>query len=208
LVIDRDAVADAAAELLHEGGYEALSVPDVADKLAISRATLYRTVPTKVDLLGILFERSTRELSRQARAAIAATADSAEQLTRLIRLHTHAAVEMRRYMPVFFGGGDLPPEVYARWHTWSRRYENIWVNAVTANMRDGNLDEGDPVVAARLILGMLIWVSRWYRPSENVTSEQIADAAIHLVQPGHKSAKGGGPTPNGQARRSTSKKRR
>jgi AcrR family transcriptional regulator len=208
LAIDNDAVADAVAELLHDGGYEAVGIPEVAEKLSISRATLYRTVPTKADLLGILFERSTRDLSAQARAAIAATSDSAEQLTRLIRLQADGAVEMRRYMAVFFGGGDLPPEVFARWHTWSRRYENMWVKVVTACMRDGYLDEGDPVVAARLILGMLIWVSRWYRPSEKVTPDEIADAAIHLLRLGNVPPKGGGAKRDGQVRRSPAKKRR
>jgi AcrR family transcriptional regulator len=208
LAIDRDAVADAVAELFHEGGYEAISIPDVAEKLSISRATLYRTVPTKEELLGILFERSTRDLTKQARAAIAATRDSAEQLTRLIRLQADAAVQMRRYMAVFFGGGDLPPDVFARWHTWSRQYEKIWVKVVTANMHDGNVDQGDPVVAARLILGMLIWVSRWYRPSEKVTPDEIADAAIHLLRMGNVPPKVDAAKRDGQVRRSPAKKRR
>ena len=207
LTIDRDAVADAVADLLHEGGYEAVGIPEVAEKLSVSRATLYRTVPTKADLMGILFERSTRDLTKDARAAIAATSDPAEQLTRLIRLQAHAAVQMRRYMAVFFGGGDLPPEVVARWHTWSRRYENMWVKVVAACMQDGYLEERDPVVTTRLILGMLIWVSRWYRPAEKVTPEEIADAAIHLIRLGSVSGKREEPSADGQARRSTAKKR-
>jgi AcrR family transcriptional regulator len=181
LTIDPDAVAEAVAELLHEGGYEAVGIPEVAERLSISRATLYRTVPTKVDLMGILFERSTSDLTKQARAAIAASPDSAEQLTRLIRLQADAAVQMRRYMSVFFGGGDLPPEVFARWQSWSRRYEKMWIKVVEANMRDGHLVKRDPVVTTRLILGMLIWVSRWYRPLEKITPEEIADAAIQLL---------------------------
>jgi AcrR family transcriptional regulator len=208
LTIDRDAVADAVAELLAEGGFEAVGIPEVAEKLSVSRATLYRTVPTKVDLMGILFERSTRDLSKQARTAIAGSDDSAEQLTRLIRLQAAAAVHMRRFMLVFFGGGDLPPEVFARWHPWSQRYEKMWQKVVAANMRDGNLDRGDPVVATRLILGMLVWVSRWYRQVEETTPEEIADAAIHLLGLAGAPAKRVARSRNGQARQSASKARR
>jgi AcrR family transcriptional regulator len=207
LTIDRQAVADAVAELLHEGGYEAVGIPEVAEKLSVSRATLYRTVPTKVDLMGILFERSTRDLGKQARAAIAASPDSREQLTSLIGLQADAAVRMRRYMTVFFGGGDLPPEVFARWRTWSRRYENMWVKVVAANMRDGNLAQADPVVTTRLILGMLIWVSRWHRPIEKVTPKAIADTAIHLLGM-QQASPGAHRSPNGSTRRSTVKKKR
>ena len=208
LEIDLDAVAEAVAELLSEGGYDAVGVPEVAEKLSISRATLYRTVPTKVDLMGILFERRTRDLSRQARATIAATADPAEQLTNLIRLNTNAAVQMRNYMSVFFGGGDLPPEVYSRWRTWIRRYENMWMKVVTANMRDGYLVEGDPVVTTRLILGMCVWISRWYRPSENLTPDEIADAAINLLKLKKLAPDRAAQNTNGQTLRSSSTKSR
>ena len=53
---------------------------------------------------------------------------------------------------------------------------------MAACMDAGFLDKTDPVVATRLILGMIIWVSRWYRPSEKVTAEQIADSAIALLR--------------------------
>jgi len=185
LTIDRDAVADAVAELFHEGGYDAVTIVDTAEKLGVSRATLYRTVPTKEDLLGILFERSTRELTDRVKAAIREFEDPGEQLTQLIRVQVDGAVQMRSYMPVFFGGGDLPPDVVARWHTWSRQYEKLWMKVVTANIRAGYLDDGDPLVTTRLILGMIIWVSRWYRPSEKISPAQIADAATHILRLEH-----------------------
>lgn len=204
LTIDRDAVADAVAELFAEGGYEAVSIVDTAEKLSVSRATLYRTVPTKEDLLGILFERSTRELTDRVKAAIRQSDDPREQLTQLIHLQADGAVQMRSYMPVFFGGGDLPPDVVARWHSWSRQYEKLWMKVVAANMRAGYLDDGDPLITTRLILGMMIWVSRWYRPSEKITPAEIADAAIHVLRSGQ-TPKGAESNPPKRRRRSTAK---
>ena len=185
LTIDRDAVADAVAELFHEGGYEAVSVVDTAEKLSVSRATLYRTVATKQDLVGVLFERNTREIEEKVRAAIADTADPAECLTELVRLQADAAVQMRYSMPVFFGGGDLPKDVLQRWHSWSRRFEKMWLSVVEANMEAGYIERADPVITTRLILGMILWVSRWYRPSEKITSEQIAEEAVRLLRLGY-----------------------
>jgi AcrR family transcriptional regulator len=182
LEIDRDAVADAVAELFAEGGIEAVSIADTAEKLSVSRATLYRTVPTKEDLLGILFERSTRELTERMEAQLSSVSDPGAQLTELIRLQAEAAIQMRSYMPVFFGGGGLPPDVFMRWRKWSRQFEKRWASVVEACMETGYLDKGDPLVATRLILGMIIWVSRWYRPAEKITAEQIADSAITLLR--------------------------
>jgi len=182
LEIDPDAVADAVAELFAEGGLEAVSILDAAEKLSVSRATLYRTVPTKEHLLGILFERSTGELTEASKASLKETDDPAERLLALVRLQVDAAIRMRRYMPVFFGGGDLPPDVYERWHKWSREFENIWVGVVKENMDAGLVPPGDPVVTARLLLGSLIWVSRWYRPTDKQTPESITQAAVDLVK--------------------------
>jgi AcrR family transcriptional regulator len=177
-------VADAVAALFAEGGQDAVSIPDAAEKLSVSRATLYRTVPRKEDLLGILFERSTRELTEHAHAAIERFASPREQLRELIRLQVDAAIRMRRYMSVFFGGGDLPSDVVSRWHRWSREFEALWVVVVTEAMHAGDLDEADPVITARLLLGMCIWVSRWYRPEGAYDAEMIAEAAIRLVRVG------------------------
>ena len=182
LEIDRDAVADAVADLFAEGGIEAVSIADTAERLSVSRATLYRTVPTKEDLLGILFERSTRELTERMEARLAEVSDPGAQLTELIRLQAEAAIQMRSYMPVFFGGGGLPPDVFMRWRKWSRQFEKGWAGVVEACMEAGYLAKDDPLVATRLILGMIIWVSRWYRPAEKITADQIADSAITLLR--------------------------
>jgi len=182
LDIDPDAVADAVAELFAEGGLEAVSILDTAEKLSVSRATLYRTVPTKEHLIGILFERSTGELTRNARASVKEIEDPAERLLNLVRLQVDAAIRMRRYMPVFFGGGDLPPEVFDRWHKWSREYEKIWVAVVKQNMEAGTLADADPVITARLLLGSCIWVSRWYRPKDKYTPAEITEVAVNLVR--------------------------
>ena len=185
LTIDRDAVAEVVAELFVEGGYDAVTIVGTADKMGVSRATLYRTVPNKEDLLGILFERCTGALTERTKAAIAGSDDPGEQLTAMIGLQAEAAVTMRSYMTVFFGGAGLPPDVYSRWHPWSRRFEKLWVDVVRDNMKCGSLPTGNPTVTARLILGMIIWVSRWYRPREKISPDEIASTAIHLVRLGH-----------------------
>ena len=59
------------------------------------------------------------------------------------------------------------------------------MKVVVANMRAGYLDDDDPRITTMLILGMTIWVQRWYQSSEKATSEQIADAAIRLLRTRH-----------------------
>jgi AcrR family transcriptional regulator len=179
--IDLDAVTDAVAALFVEGGMDAVSIVGVARKLDVSRATLYRTVPTKDHLLGLLFERSTRELTDMVMSVVEADVAADVKLAKLIELQVDAAVRMRRYLPVFFGGGGLPDDVVHRWRSWSRRYENLWRQVVEEAMEDGTLARADPVLATRLILGQYLWVSRWYRPGEGIAPADITSSSIGLV---------------------------
>ena len=181
--IDPDAVADAVAGLFEEGGMEAVSIVSAAQKLDVSRATLYRAVPTKEDLLGILFERSTRELTELVSEATEADLPVAERLCRMVELQVDAAVRMRHYLSIFFGGADLPMDVVERWHPWSREYETMWTKCVEEAMDEGVLAPSNVVTATRLILGMCIWVSRWYRPSDGIDTAHIAKSAIALLFP-------------------------
>jgi AcrR family transcriptional regulator len=166
-----------------EGGMEAVSIVSAARKLDVSRATLYRAVPTKEHLLGILFERSTRELTELATAAMEADAPVAERLCRMVELQVDGAVRMRHYLSVFFGGADLPADVFERWHGWSREFEGLWTECVEEAMDAGVLARSNVVATTRLILGMCIWVSRWYRPGEGIEPADIAQSAIALLFP-------------------------
>jgi AcrR family transcriptional regulator len=181
--IDPDAVADAVANLFMEGGMDAVSIVSAARKLDVSRATLYRAVPTKQDLLGILFERSTGELTEMATMTMEADIPVAERLRRLVELQVDGAIRMRHYLSVFFSGADLPVEVVERWHPWSREFEGLWTQCVEEAMDAGVLARSNVVVATRLVLGMCIWVSRWYRPGEGIESADIAESAIALLFP-------------------------
>jgi AcrR family transcriptional regulator len=183
LKIDMHDVADAVERLFAEGGLEAVSIERTAQELSVSRATLYRSVPSKEHLLGVLFERMYNELSDAARRVVEdERASPGERLFDLVRLQVHAAVRTRHYLFVFFGSGWLPGEIYADWRRWQREYEQLWHEAVTDAMEAGELARDDPVVTTRLILGMCIWVSRWYRPREGRDPAEIAEAAVRLVK--------------------------
>lgn len=173
-------VAEAVGALFFEGGYEAVSISSTAARLNVSRATLYRTVPTKEHLLGILFEHSKDQLTDLAQTTVQDADDPGRALTELIRIQVDAAIRMRRYLPIFFDGSGVPRDVYVRWRSWSKRYEALWVETVERAMAAGVISQDDPKVTARLLLGMCLWVSRWYRSSDSYTAAEIADAVIQL----------------------------
>ena len=144
----------------------------------------YRTVPTKAHLLAILLETLTDRLGAEAAAIAGATDRSArERLLGLVELHLDAAVHMRDYFFVWSAFDQLPPQARTHFQRWNRRYERLWVDTVAASMDAGEYRRADPRAAARLLLGMCNWVSRWYRPDDGMSPEDIAAAARALLEP-------------------------
>jgi len=181
LDIDLGAVSDAAARIFSEQGYDAVSIESVAEALGVSRATLYRTVPTKDALLGILFDRSTADLLAAASDVTDAGHSPGEALRGLIKVHVSAAIRMGPYMTVFTNPAGMGPEARARWRRWTHDYEQLWASTVERAMAAGVLPAGDITTTTRLLLGMLIWVSRWHGSTRGVDGDAIAETAIGLV---------------------------
>ncbi|MCV7413536.1 hypothetical protein [Mycobacterium florentinum] len=118
--------------------------------------------------------------------------DPRATLTRLISRQADAVAQMRRSMPVYFAGDGFPYEVIVKRRRWSRGLEEQWASVVGACMNLGYLDKGDPLIAARLILGMIMSVGHRCQPAERVPPEQITHAIVTLLgfEPGTRRSAG------------------
>jgi AcrR family transcriptional regulator len=180
--IDHGALVAAIERLFAAGGIDAVTIERTAAELAVSRATLYRSVPSKADLLGILFVQMTLELDQAAWTATHTEVASARlRLERLVRVQIEAAIRMRDYFFIYFDGSRLPDTVYQDWRRWAPRHEQVWIDTVAAAIEAGDLPPGEPRLTTRLILGMTIWVANWYRPKEGFTLEQIQERTLELI---------------------------
>ena len=180
--IEPDAVVDAVERLFAAGGLDAVTIERTAAELGVSRATLYRSVPSKADLLGLHFVRMTQELDRAARQATSARgATPRERLIGLIRVQIEAAVKMRDYFFVYFDGSQLPEAVYRDWRRWADDYEKVWIKTVGNAIKAGDLSPGDTLLTTRLILGMTIWVANWFRTREGVTEADVEGRTVELL---------------------------
>jgi AcrR family transcriptional regulator len=183
LVIDRDELLDVVEHLFSSGGLDAVSIERAAEELGVSRATLYRAVPSKERLLGALLERMTDDLTSRSLQAVTTDGRTAsERLRALMHVHFQAAIDMRDYLFVFFEGSTrLEPDDYTVWRDFTREYERIWVTTLKAAAAEDGRTLDDPEVAARLVIGMVIWVSRWYRSDSGIDATDLTQQAIQLL---------------------------
>lgn len=155
-----------AAQLFREKGYHATTTREIADRLQITRATLYYHVDKKEDLLYGICTESLARVSNAVSKAIEAVDDQAERVPTLIQAHLVTMVrdiDMHATMLLelrHLNGHQLDAVVELR-----DGYESLVASVVSDAQKAGALRSDVPTKYATLaLLNLLNWTISWYRP--------------------------------------------
>lgn len=116
-VLVRARILDAFGEELHEKGYSALTLANVAGRAGIARNTIYNYAADKNELMLEYVERSVGGYLERARAELATLTSASDQLKYLIRSQTEAFLHEPGAGSAgsaggMLEGGSLPPAVF------------------------------------------------------------------------------------------------
>lgn len=170
-------ICNAAAELFADKGYEGASLQDVATAVGVTKAGLYHYFPTKQALYEAIVIATLRDLIEAAEKAVAAAPDHRARLIAFMTAHAGFFEEnASKYRASFFGrgGGDLAGYT-AEQLELRRTYVGIVERLLEEGAEAGELSVADAPTTARGILGMLNWMSRWYRPDGPQSAVEIAE---------------------------------
>jgi TetR/AcrR family transcriptional regulator, cholesterol catabolism regulator len=191
----RKVILDAAIDHFGEVGFEHTKWATVADEVGIGQTALYHYFESKSHcLLTIMRMELDRSLANfreatsgiddptealQAAIASAYEATPREALQRRI-LHNHMdMLSTPRQSEREEGERNLSREAV-------REIEVEWTALIQRGIDKGVFLERDPKITARLVLGLVVSVWRWYRSDgplslEDIT-EMIADACLRIVR--------------------------
>ena len=159
--IKRDAVLRVAAQLFNEFGYHATSLAMVAERLQVTKPTLYYYVQNKEE---ILFEcvRLGLELLRSAIAAAAASGGTA--LDKLeAAMHEYALIVTCDFGMCLIRVGEDPlaPEGRKKLRRLKAEIDHEFRTLIEQGIAEGSLAPCDPKLAAFTLAGGLSWIGRW-----------------------------------------------
>jgi AcrR family transcriptional regulator len=161
---DLDGVLTTAVRLFNERGYEATSMGDLAERLGITKSSIYHHVSSKEQLLRMAVDQALdglfaavdevramegpaiRRLEHLVRRSVLLLADRVEFVTLLLRVRGNTAVER---------------EALLRRREFDSRVTEL---AVMAKVEGDLRPDVDPATAARLLFGMVNSLTEWYRP--------------------------------------------
>ncbi len=181
-----ESILQAAASCFGEQGYRATTLETVAERLGISRVTLYRYCPSKEELLIRVFERSIAIFQRGLQQICAQDVPAEEKLRQIIRHQIRLMADHRNFLSVFFSEeGNLPPEMARRARTERRVYDELIEGVIREGIEAGRLAPLPPKLLSFALLGMCNWLYQWYQPEGSLSADEVARIFITLVEHGY-----------------------
>ncbi|PND54771.1 TetR family transcriptional regulator [Mycobacterium sp. ENV421] len=172
----RERILAAAAELIAERGYHAVSMTDLGVAAGIVGPGIYRHFDSKAAVLASLFERVVDALLERASTIVNQARDEREALTGLIADHVSLVINDRELAIVYFRElHNLSDEQRRRLRRKQRLYIEEWVHVV-AELRL-ELDEAEVRAIVHGAIGAIQSILQYREtglPAERVAARLVA----------------------------------
>jgi len=178
----REAIVRAAAEVFSRDGFRAGTTKDIAAKVGLSQPSLYYYVGSKETLLSELATRLDHDMAATLERSEQHASEPREQLKAFVRELTKAVMNDTSLFSVYWAEARwLPKEVAAQVSADEKRFVRQVEELVERVQADGGLPEGPSHVVVEGILGMVLWMYRWYRRSSGLKADDIADVFLGML---------------------------
>ncbi len=179
--LKRQAVLQTAAQLFNERGFHATSLDDIAERLHVTKPTLYYYVRSKDDILlecvraalGMMQE-GIDEVRRNGGRAL-------DQLMACMRSYAAIVTEEFGKCVIRIGEDPLPAPLRKELRRLKAGIDHEFRRLIAEGIAEGSIAPCDPKMAAFMLAGALSWIGRWYRRDGDLTPEQIAEQGIALL---------------------------
>ena len=169
-----------AAQIICEKGYDATSMNDIAEAVGITKAGIYHHIPGKKDLLFRIMNFGLDELDEEVIVPARALTDAEERLRTIIA--NHVRLITNRSTPqgnnpvtiVVDEVAGLTPAHRRKIDQRKRAYVDLVRETLQHLKNEGKLTDVDVTTATFSVLGMILWLSRWYNPDGRLSPEEVA----------------------------------
>ena len=180
----REAVLRTAARIFNEKGFHATSLDEVAERLHITKPTLYYYVKNKDEILFECVSIGLQMLEDAIQAERSRGGRAIDQLVAAMRSYVEIVTQDYGMCIIRVGEDPLPQESRRALRAFKAKLDAHFRELVRRGIEEGSIRPCDPKIAAFTLAGALSWVGRWYRPDGPLTPEAIASQCIGLLAGG------------------------
>lgn len=179
------AIREAGLDLIHERGFEAVSLRQLAARVGLQPGSLYNHIETKQDLLFDLIHNHMVTLLQSVDAELDGIEDPLARLKAFIAFHLTYHIERKR--EVFIGSSELrslDPKNRKKIVALRRAYEERLCDILERGTEKRLFKIDDIPVSAYAILAMLTGICTWYDAKGRVDRKTLIDIHTRLVLQG------------------------
>jgi len=171
-----------AAQIILRKGYDATSVNDIANALGMTKAGLYHYINGKKELLFDIMNFGLDELDEEVVTPAKSIANMSDRLRFIIA--TNARLVTRGQGAITILVDEITALTPAQNRKITRRKRAYFVslrNTLNQLKAEGKLQDVDTTAATFSLLGMINWLSRWYRQDGSLSEEQAAEQIVKIA---------------------------
>jgi AcrR family transcriptional regulator len=171
-----------AAQLFRDRGYDATSVSDVARALGMTKAGLYHHFESKEALLFEIMMYGLERVRDEVIVPVRTVRDPEERLRQLIL--RHARIATRGQGAIAHLGDEiraLPSSGRRQIERRMRIYFDLIRDTLVELKAAGRLRNVDPTVATFGLIGMILWLPRWFRQGGRLDQEAVANEIANFA---------------------------
>ena len=181
-----DHIYRVAAEIMCQKGFEATSMNDIADAVGLTKAGIYHYIRGKEDLLFEIMSYGMDMVDEDVMAPAEKVSDPEERLRTIVERHAKRILEVGGAVTILLEEmSALTPAHRRTIRGRKRAYYELIRRTLEQLAAAGKLRNVDLTVATFSLLGMINWMSRWYRGDGRLSPQQIVkdflDIALNAV---------------------------
>lgn len=177
----RQALRDAAVELISRRGYRGTTLKDIAGELGITEPALYYYFSSKEELLFSIYLETLTLALETVRTIRYGPGSPDAKLRTVIDAFTRLVVENKMFIIFFREKDELSPENWQRITRGEREFVDTIGDIIAEGVQIGVFKDLPARVVTFAILGMAAWVDRWYRANGPLSLDQVVDVFSELV---------------------------
>ncbi|MDB5471154.1 MAG: TetR family transcriptional regulator [Caulobacter sp.] len=178
----REAVIQTAALAFSENGYHRTSLDQIAERLGVTKPTLYYYARNKEDLLDLVVGRALTMIMDSPPGH--ESVPGLDQLKQFIRRYAEViGTDFGRCLAAV-NNYDLSPEALERNLGGKRRIDQRIRSLILKGQVDGSIGPCDPKYISFMLAGAVNWIGRWYQEGGEMSAASVGELFANQIAMG------------------------
>lgn len=178
----RELILDEAAKLFKERGFGATGMRDIAEKVGMEAASMYNHIRSKDEILEIICFKISEIYTTELSAIVHQDLSFQDKMKRIIRVHLDLMIHDAAAVSVANNDWKyLRDDKKQDYKNARKAYEKSFATVLEEGMKAGEFRTINVSVALFTILSSLRWIELWYKPTRNISPQELEEELANLL---------------------------